>query len=93
MVAAPKFYSWTRHAMGNFWHNLQYPIHVHHFNQPVLERMVHEAGFQVRSVLLSSKLINLSYALRTMKQFHVLERVFTWPQGTLSDVMLIVAEK
>jgi hypothetical protein len=38
-------------------------------------------------------LLNLFYALRTMKQFHILQRVFTRPQGTLSDVMLVVAEK
>jgi predicted SAM-dependent methyltransferase len=93
LIAVPKFDSWTRHAMGNFWHNLQFPIHLYNFDQPVLERMVHDAGFQVREVRLSSRLLNLSYALRTMKQFHILRRVFTRPQGTLSDVMLVVAEK
>jgi predicted SAM-dependent methyltransferase len=93
LVAVPKFDSWNRHALGNYWDNLLFPIHLHHFNQPVLERMVHDAGFQVREVRLSSKLLNLFYALRTMKQFHILRRVFTRPQGTLSDVMLIVAEK
>lgn len=93
LVAVPKFDSWTRHALGSFWHNLQHPIHLHHFSQPVLERMIHEAGLQVREVRLSSKLLNLFYALRTMKQFHILKRVFTRPRGTLSDVMLIVAEK
>ena len=79
--------------MGNFWHNLQFPIHLYHFNQPVLERMVHDAGFQVHEVRLNSRLLSLFYALRTMKQFHILQRVFTRPQGTLSDVMLVVAEK
>jgi 2-polyprenyl-3-methyl-5-hydroxy-6-metoxy-1,4-benzoquinol methylase len=93
LVAVPKFDSWGRHALGNFWHNLLFPIHLYHFNQPVLERMVHDAGFQVREVRLSSKLLNLFYALRTMKQFNILDRMFTRPQGTLSDVMLIVAEK
>jgi len=93
LIAVPKFDSWTRHALGNFWHNLLFPIHLYHFNQPVLERMVHDAGFQVREVRLSSKLLNLFYALRTMKQLHIFRRVFTRPQGTLSDVMLIVAEK
>ena len=93
LLAVPKFDSWTRHAMGNYWHNLQFPIHLYHFNQPVLERMVQDAGFQVREVRLNSKLLSLFYALRTMKQFHILKRVFTRPQGTLSDVMLVVAEK
>ena len=93
LLAVPKFDSWTRHAMGNFWHNLQFPIHLYHFNQPVLERMVHDAGFQVHEVRLNSRLLSLFYALRTMKQFHILQRVFTRPQGTLSDVMLVVAEK
>ncbi len=93
LAAVPKFDSWGRHALGNYWNNLQYPIHLHHFNRPVLERMVHDAGFQVREVRLSSRLLNLFYALRAMKQFHILERVFTRPQGTLSDVMLVVAEK
>ncbi len=93
LIAVPKFDSWGRHALGNFWHNLLFPIHLHHFNQPVLERMVRDAGFQVREVRLSSRFLNLFYALRTMKQFHILQRVFTRPQGTLSDVMLVVAEK
>jgi 2-polyprenyl-3-methyl-5-hydroxy-6-metoxy-1,4-benzoquinol methylase len=93
LVAVPKFDSWTRHALGNFWHNLQFPIHLHHFNQPVLEKMIYDAGFQLREVRLSSKPLNLFYALRTMKQFHILKRIFTRPQGTLSDVMLVVAEK
>jgi 2-polyprenyl-3-methyl-5-hydroxy-6-metoxy-1,4-benzoquinol methylase len=93
LIAVPKFDSWGRHALGNYWPNLLFPIHLHHFNQPVLERMVREAGFQVREVRLSSRLLNLFYALRTMKQFHILRRVFTRPQGTLSDVMLVVAEK
>jgi 2-polyprenyl-3-methyl-5-hydroxy-6-metoxy-1,4-benzoquinol methylase len=93
LIAVPKFDSWTRHALGSFWHNLQFPIHLHHFDQPVLERMIREAGFQVREVRLSSRLLNLFYALKTMRQFHILKRVFTRPQGTLSDVMLIVAQK
>jgi 2-polyprenyl-3-methyl-5-hydroxy-6-metoxy-1,4-benzoquinol methylase len=93
LIAVPKFDSWTRHALGNYWHNLQFPIHLHHFNQPVLERMITNAGFQVREVRLSSRILNLSYALKTMKQLHILTRIFTKPQGTLSDVMLAVAEK
>jgi predicted SAM-dependent methyltransferase len=93
LVAVPKFDSWTRHALGNFWHNLQFPIHLHHFTQPVLEQMMRGAGFRVREVRLSSRLLNLTYALRKMRQFHMLNRMFTRPQGTLSDVMLIVAEK
>ncbi len=93
LAAVPKFDSWNRHALGNYWGNLQFPVHLHHFNQPVLERMVHDAGFQVCEVRLSSRLLNLFYSLRTMKQFHVFKRLFTRPQGTLSDVMLIVAEK
>lgn len=93
LIAVPKFDSWTRHALGNYWHNLQFPIHLHHFNQPVLERMITNAGFKVREVRLSSRILNLTYALKTMKQFHILARIFTKPQGTLSDVMLAVAEK
>ena len=93
LVAVPKFDSWNRHALGNYWNNLQFPIHLHHFNQSVLERMVHDAGLQVREVRLSSRVLNLFYALRTMKRFHIFKRVFTRPQGTFSDVMLIVAEK
>jgi hypothetical protein len=55
--------------------------------------MVRDAGFQVREVRLSSRILNLVYALKKMKQFHLLNRLLTKPQGTLSDVMLIVAEK
>ncbi len=93
LIAVPKFDSWTRHAMGNYWPNLLFPIHLHHFNQPVLERMVQEAGFQLREVRLNSRLLSLYGTLRTMKQFHILNRIFTPPQATLSDVMLVVAEK
>jgi len=93
LVAVPKFDSWTRHALGHYWHNLQFPVHLHHFNQSVLERMVRDAGFQVREVRLSSRILNFVYALKKMKQFHLFSRLLTKPQGTLSDVMLIVAEK
>jgi len=93
LVAVPKFDSWPRHALGNYWNGLLFPIHLHHFNQPVLERMVRDAGFQVLQVRLSFKLLNLLNAMKTMKQFHILGRVLTRPQGTLSDGMLIVAEK
>lgn len=93
LIAVPKFDSWTRHAMGNYWPNLLYPIHLHHFSQPVLERMVREAGFQLREVRLNSRLLSLYGTLRTMKQFHIMNRIFTRPQATLSDVMLVVAEK
>jgi len=93
LIAVPKFDSWTRHAMGNYWPNLLFPIHLHHFNQPVLERMVRQAGFQLREVRLNSRLLSLYGTLRTMKQFHIMRRIFTRPQATLSDVMLVVAEK
>jgi 2-polyprenyl-3-methyl-5-hydroxy-6-metoxy-1,4-benzoquinol methylase len=93
LIGVPKFDSWTRNAMGNYWNNLQFPVHLHHFNQPVLERMVTEAGFRVIETRLNFKLLSLFYALRTMKQFHIFGRVFTRPRGTLSDVMLVVAEK
>jgi 2-polyprenyl-3-methyl-5-hydroxy-6-metoxy-1,4-benzoquinol methylase len=93
LIAVPKFDSWTRHALGNFWHNLLFPIHLYHFNRPVLERMIEDAGFRVCEVRLSSRLLNLYHALITMRRFHILGRVFTRPQGTLSDVMLVVAEK
>jgi 2-polyprenyl-3-methyl-5-hydroxy-6-metoxy-1,4-benzoquinol methylase len=93
LISVPKFDSWTRHALGNYWHNLQFPVHLHHFNQPVLDRMITNAGFRVREVRLSSSILNLAYALRTMKRFHILDRIFTKPGGTLSDVMLLVAEK
>ena len=93
LVGVPKFDSWTRHAMGNYWPNLLYPIHLHHFNQPVLERMVRQAGFQLREVRLNSRLLSLYGALRTMKQFHCMGRIFTRPRATLSDIMLMVAEK
>jgi SAM-dependent methyltransferase len=93
LVGVPKFDSWNRHALGNYWGNLQFPVHLYHFNQPVLERMIRNAGFRVCEVRLSSRLLNLFYALRAMRQFHILSRVFTRPRGTLSDVMLVVAEK
>jgi len=93
LVAVPKFDSWTQHALGNYWHNLQFPIHLYHFDQSVLKRMVEDAGFKVLEVRLNFRLLSLFYALRTMRQFRLLDRVFTRPHGTLSDVMLIVAEK
>jgi predicted SAM-dependent methyltransferase len=67
VVAIPKFESLTRHALGNYWPHLEFPIHLHHFNRPVLEQMIRDAGFQVREVQLSYKLLNLFYAVKTMK--------------------------
>jgi SAM-dependent methyltransferase len=93
LIAVPKFDSWNRHALGNFWGNLQFPVHLYHFTQPVLERMIQDAGFKVREVRLSSRVLNFYYALRTMKRFGIFGRLFTRPQGTMSDVMLVVAEK
>jgi SAM-dependent methyltransferase len=93
LVAVPKFDSWPRHATGNFWHGLQFPVHLHHFNQPVLERMITNAGFEVCEVRLSSKVLALFYTLRAMRQFHIFRRILTYPRGTLSEIMLIVAKK
>lgn len=79
--------------MGNFWHGLEFPVHLHHFNRPVLERMISNAGFEVREVRLSSKLLALFYTFRAMRQFHTFRRILTYPRGTLSEIMLIVAKK
>ena len=92
IVGVPKFDSWTRHAMGNYWHCLLFPIHLYHFCEPVLERMVRDAGFRVREVRYSSKLLSFYYALRGMKQFRIPGRIFTRPCA-LSDRMVLVAEK
>jgi 2-polyprenyl-3-methyl-5-hydroxy-6-metoxy-1,4-benzoquinol methylase len=93
LIAVPKFDSWPRHASGKFWAHLDLPRHFHHFTQPVLLKMIRAAGFRIREVRLSSKLIGLYFTLRTLKRASRLRRMFTRPRGTVSDVMLIVAEK
>lgn len=93
LIAVPKFDSWPRYASGKFWAHLDLPRHLYHFTQPVLLKLVRDAGFGVREVRLSSKAISLYLTLRTLKRAGQLKRIFTRPRGTLSDVMLIVAEK
>jgi 2-polyprenyl-3-methyl-5-hydroxy-6-metoxy-1,4-benzoquinol methylase len=93
LVGVPKFDSWPRHISGKFWAHLDLPRHLHHFTQPVLLRLIRDSGFEVREVRLSSKLISFYFTVRTLKRAGQLKRIFTRPQGTLSDVMLVVAEK
>jgi 2-polyprenyl-3-methyl-5-hydroxy-6-metoxy-1,4-benzoquinol methylase len=93
LVTVPKFDSWPRRVSGKFWAHLDLPRHLHHFTQPVLLKLIRDAGFRVREVRLSSKPITLYFTLRTLQRSRQLKRIFTRPQGTLSDVMLIVAEK
>ena len=93
LIAIPKFDSWGRFALGNYWRNLLFPIHLYHFSQSVLERMVSEAGFSVREVRLSFGPFCFFNALKSMKQFNIWSRLFTPPRGTLSDVMLVIARK
>jgi 2-polyprenyl-3-methyl-5-hydroxy-6-metoxy-1,4-benzoquinol methylase len=93
LIAVPKFDSWPRHASGKFWAHLDLPRHLHHFTRPVLVKMIQNAGFRIREVRLSSKAIGLYFTLRTLRGVGQLRRIFTPPRGTLSDVMLILAEK
>jgi tRNA(Met) C34 N-acetyltransferase TmcA len=93
LVTVPKFDSWPRYISGKFWAHLDLPRHLHHFTQPVLLKLIQDAGFGVREVRLSSKPITLYFTFRTLKRVGQLKRVFTRPRGTLSDVMLVVAGK
>jgi len=93
LVTVPKFDSWPRYVSGRFWAHLDLPRHLHHFTQPVLLKLIQDAGFGVREVRLSSRPITLYFTLRTLKRAGQLKRIFTRPRGTLSDVMLVVAEK
>jgi 2-polyprenyl-3-methyl-5-hydroxy-6-metoxy-1,4-benzoquinol methylase len=93
LIGVPKFDSWPRHASGKFWAHLDLPRHLHHFTQPVLEKMLQDAGFQVREVRLNSKPIGIFLTLGTLRRAGKLKNIFARPNGTLSDVMLIVAEK
>jgi SAM-dependent methyltransferase len=93
LIGVPKFDSWPRHVSGKFWAHLDLPRHLHHFTQPVLLKLIRDSGFVVREVRLSSKLISFYFTVRTLKRAGQLGRIFTRPQGTLSDVMLVVAEK
>ena len=93
LVTVPKFDSWPRYISGEFWANLDLPRHLHHFTQAVLAKMIRGPGFGIREVRLSSRSISLYFTLRTLNKSGQLKRIFTRPRGTLSDVMLIVAEK
>ncbi|MGB9203850.1 MAG: class I SAM-dependent methyltransferase [Terriglobales bacterium] len=93
LVTVPKFDSWPRYVSGKFWANLDLPRHLHHFTQPVLLKLIQSAGFGIREVRLSSRSISLYFTLRTLKRVGQMKRIFTRPRGTLSDVMLVVAEK
>ena len=94
LITVPKFDSWPRYVSGKFWAHLDLPRHLHHFTQPVLLKLIQDAGFAVREVRLSSKPITLYFTFRTLRRIGQLKRIFAHhPIGTLSDVMLIVAEK
>jgi SAM-dependent methyltransferase len=94
LIGVPKFDSWPRRISGGSWANLEIPRHLYHFTQPVLLDMIQGAGFRVREVRLSTRPLSLYYTLCTLKRIGQLKRIFTTrPSGTLSDVMLIVAEK
>jgi SAM-dependent methyltransferase len=94
LISVPKFDSWPRRALGDCWQGLWFPIHLHHFDQAVLETMIRDAGFCVHEVRLSSGLLSLFYALRTMAQCRVFPRLLTPTTGdSIGDIMLVVAEK
>jgi predicted SAM-dependent methyltransferase len=93
LIGVPKFDSWPRHVSKEFWAHLDLPRHLHHFTEPVLVKMIRESGFSVREIKLSSKLVSFFFTVRTLQRGDQLRRLFTMPQGTLSDVMLVVAEK
>jgi SAM-dependent methyltransferase len=93
LVTVPKFDSWPRYVSGKFWAHLDLPRHLHHFTQSVLLKLIQDAGFAVRDVRLSSKPITLYFTFRTLRRVGQLKRIFAHPRGTLSDVMLVVAEK
>ncbi|MGB8009381.1 MAG: methyltransferase domain-containing protein [Terriglobales bacterium] len=93
LVTVPKFDSWPRYASGKFWANLDLPRHLHNFTQPVLVKLIRDAGLTIREVRLSSRPISFYFTVRTLKRARQLKRLFTRSQGTFSDVMLIVAEK
>lgn len=93
LIGVPKFDSWPRHISKEFWAHLDLPRHLHHFTEPVLVKMIRDSGFAVREIMLSSKLVSFFFTVRTLQRVGQLRRVFTRPQGTLSDVMLVVAEK
>jgi len=93
LITVPKFDSWPRYVSGKFWAHLDLPRHLHHFTQSVLLKLIQDAGFAVREVRLSSKPITLYFTFRTLRRVGQLKRIFAYPRGTLSDVMLVVAEK
>ncbi len=93
LVTVPKFDSWPRLVSGKFWAHLDLPRHLHHFTQPVLLRLIRASGFGVREIRLSSRLITFYFTLCTLRRVGQLKRIFTRPSETLSDVMLVVAEK
>jgi SAM-dependent methyltransferase len=93
LVTVPKFDSWPRHVSGKFWTQLDLPRHLYHFTQPVLVKLIEGAGFRVREVRLSSKVITFYFTFRTLKAAGELTRIFGRSSETLSDVMLVLGEK
>ncbi len=65
----PKFDSWPRYGPGKLqlWAHLDLPRHLHHFRQPVLLKLIQDAGFGVREVRLSSRPITLYFTFRTLQ--------------------------
>jgi SAM-dependent methyltransferase len=93
LVGVPKFDSWPRHVLGEYWGGLEIPRHLYHFSEPVLSKMIASAGFRIREVRHFSRLVAIWFTLRTLIRFRKIDRLFTRQKGTIADVMLVVAEK
>ena len=61
LVTVPKFDSWPRHICGEFWANLDSPRHLHHFTQPVLEKMIRDTGFEIREIRLNARPVSYTH--------------------------------
>src|SRR5574341_1087122 len=46
-ISCPNSNSWLRTLFGRFWINWHVPFHIVHFSRGSLQRLLHEAGFEV----------------------------------------------
>lgn len=47
VICVPNYASRMRKRLGEAWGWYQVPVHIHHFTQSALERLLHQAGFAV----------------------------------------------
>ncbi len=59
MISVPNFGGWQARSFGGRWYHLDLPRHRVHFTHEALERVLHDAGYEICSITTSSTAVGL----------------------------------